>query len=63
MSYFLDMMDWMGEMPELEGPLKCPKCKSRVGSYKWTGAQCSCGVWVSPALQVSKSRVDVDKVI
>ena len=30
----------------------------RLGSYCWSGMQCSCGTWVAPALQVVKSKVD-----
>ena len=41
-----------------EGDLHCPKCACRVGAYAWYGAQCACGAWVAPAIQVTKSRVD-----
>ena len=63
---------------EVEGKLVCPKCNGRVGSYNWSGNQCSCknvcrhlmmeyrcinlhagGTWVTPAIQVLKTRVDV----
>lgn len=57
-SFFLDRMDWMGSMGDLEGSLQCPKCRAKVGTYKWVGAQCSCGQWITPALQVLKSKVD-----
>ena len=30
----------------------------RVGSYSWYGQQCGCGAWVTPAIQVVKSKVD-----
>lgn len=36
-------MDWMGDTCDVEGKLECPKCKGRIGSYTWHGAQCSCG--------------------
>ncbi|KAL6057071.1 dual specificity phosphatase 12 [Balamuthia mandrillaris] len=52
---------WMGTtlpMEEVEGKITCPKCKGRVGSYNWSGAQCSCGYWTTPSIQVLKSRVD-----
>jgi len=42
----------------MEGKLHCPKCKAKVGHYSWTGAQCSCGTWVTPAIMVPLSRVD-----
>ena len=41
-----------------EGDLNCPKCRVRVGSYSWYGQQCACGAWVTPAIQVVKSKVD-----
>jgi len=41
-----------------EGRLACPRCYAKVGTYHWHGAQCSCGTWVVPALQVPRSRVD-----
>ena len=42
----------------VEGKLACPKCATRLGSFNWSGAQCSCGAWVTPAVQVVRSRVD-----
>ena len=41
-----------------EGDLCCPKCRTRLGSYSWYGMQCACGAWVTPAIQVIKSKVD-----
>ena len=46
------------ELSEVEGNLGCPKCGVRIGSFNWAGAQCSCGQWVCPAIQVTKSKVD-----
>lgn len=43
---------------ELQGDLVCPKCAARYGYFNWSGAQCSCGAWVAPAIQVTKSKVD-----
>lgn len=58
---FLDRLDWMGELTELEGTIYCPnsKCKTKVGGYRWDGEQCSCGVWISPSIHILKSKVDV----
>eukprot|EP01052_Picozoa_sp_SAG31_P068706 SAG31_NODE_27515_length_425_cov_0.496933_1_plen_85_part_10 len=42
---------------ELKGKLNCP-CGAKLGSYNWSGAQCSCGAWVSPAFQINTVRVD-----
>jgi len=41
-----------------EGKITCPKCDTKVGHWNWSGAQCSCGTWVCPAIQVPLSRVD-----
>jgi hypothetical protein len=30
-----------------------------VGSFHWAGSQCSCGAWVTPAIRVHKSSVDI----
>eukprot|EP01061_Rhynchopus_euleeides_P045099 TRINITY_DN7985_c1_g1_i1.p1 TRINITY_DN7985_c1_g1~~TRINITY_DN7985_c1_g1_i1.p1 ORF type:complete len:401 (+),score=158.96 TRINITY_DN7985_c1_g1_i1:157-1203(+) len=45
---------------EMKGDLHCPKpgCKAKVGTYSWTGQQCSCGHWVCPALQLQQSKMD-----
>ena len=50
-SYFLaDAPAWAmdGDGGAGGGKLMCPnaKCKARVGTLAWGGAQCSCGVWV-----------------
>ena len=60
-SYFLAAqgLDWMGDMSAQEGRISCPKCSCKVGTWNWSGAQCSCGTWVAPALRIPKSKVDV----
>ncbi len=57
-AFYLEQMPWMGEMSELEGKINCPKCTKPVGGYKWTGDQCSCGVWVTPSIKILKSKLD-----
>mmetsp|Transcript_30724 Transcript_30724/g.70808 ORF Transcript_30724/g.70808 Transcript_30724/m.70808 type:complete len:392 (-) Transcript_30724:60-1235(-) len=52
-------LDWMGDMSAVEGKFGCPHCGSKLGNWKWAGTQCSCGTWVTPALQVPSSKVDV----
>lgn len=51
-------LSWMYGCGEMEGKLHCPKCQTKVGHYAWTGAQCSCGTWVTPAILVPVSKVD-----
>jgi len=40
------------------GKLVCPSCTNRVGSFSWSGSQCSCGTWIVPAFQFPKSKLD-----
>eukprot|EP00752_Nemacystus_decipiens_P014662 g13059.t1 len=52
---------WMKQqLGEMEGKLSCPNksCGARLGSLKWTGAQCSCGSWVTPAIQFPRKNLD-----
>eukprot|EP01127_Copromyxa_protea_P019704 TRINITY_DN6452_c0_g1_i2.p1 TRINITY_DN6452_c0_g1~~TRINITY_DN6452_c0_g1_i2.p1 ORF type:complete len:163 (-),score=31.81 TRINITY_DN6452_c0_g1_i2:119-607(-) len=60
-SHFLEEMPWMGNCNDTEGKLFCPKCSGKIGCWSWSGAQCSCGTWCSPAFQVTKARVDCVK--
>ncbi|XP_054770573.2 dual specificity protein phosphatase 12-like [Lytechinus pictus] len=59
-SVFVEPVSWMESflMNVLEGKISCPKCDSRLGSFNWSGAQCSCGVWMTPAFQIHLNRVD-----
>ncbi|KAL7550511.1 hypothetical protein ACHAWF_013750 [Thalassiosira exigua] len=56
-------LQWMNGCSDVEGKLHCPKCNTKVGHYSWTGAQCSCGTWVTPAIMVPLSKVDEMKPI
>jgi dual specificity phosphatase 12 len=44
---------------EIEGRLQCPHCNYKLGHWNWSGAQCSCGTWVVPAIQLTSSKVDI----
>lgn len=60
-SYFLsETLPWMDDAFLAEGKIHCPnaKCQSRLGSFQWSGSQCSCGTWVTPSIKLTKSRVD-----
>ncbi|XP_033643181.1 dual specificity protein phosphatase 12-like [Asterias rubens] len=59
-SLFVEPVKWMEPLLVgcLEGKLCCPKCSSRLGSFNWSGLQCSCGAWVTPAFQIHQNRVD-----
>mmetsp|Transcript_8227 Transcript_8227/g.12103 ORF Transcript_8227/g.12103 Transcript_8227/m.12103 type:complete len:191 (+) Transcript_8227:808-1380(+) len=54
-------LDWMGDMSAFEGKLNCFKCKTKVGHWNWSGSQCSCGTWVTPAIQFPFGKVDLIK--
>lgn len=54
--------DCADSLGDIEGKICCPKCSARLGSYNWAGAQCSCGAWVAPAVQVIKSKVDESSI-
>jgi dual specificity phosphatase 12 len=66
-SYFLrDSLEWMGNdicNGVSEGKFNCPNCAAKIGTWIWSGTQCSCGTWVVPAIQIPKSKVDVVKPI
>ena len=47
------------EESKTEGKFKCPKCDARVGHWNWSGSQCSCGAWVTPAFQITSSKIDI----
>ncbi|KTW28813.1 hypothetical protein T552_01443 [Pneumocystis carinii B80] len=62
--FFLEPLTWMKnelDNGNIEGKLNCPKCNSRVGKYAWQGMHCSCKEWVTPALSIQKSKIDVIK--
>ena len=60
-SVYLEPLKWMEEVESgaNEGKLSCYKCKTRLGHFSWSGIQCSCMQWVTPAFQLHKSKIDV----
>lgn len=63
-SIFVEPLRWMTAVEEggLEGKLCCAHCEARLGYFNWSGIQCSCGSWITPAFQLHKSRVDISTV-
>jgi hypothetical protein len=62
-SCFLDpnsniQLDTLCDSTAANGSITCPQCHHRIGSFDWSGSQCSCGEWVVPSFQVVKSKVD-----
>ncbi|KAL7464149.1 hypothetical protein ACHAXS_004482 [Conticribra weissflogii] len=56
--FLAESLHWMKDLSDIEGKFHCPKCRTKVGHHSWTGAQCSCGTWVTPAIMVPLSKVD-----
>ncbi|RUS24772.1 protein-tyrosine phosphatase-like protein [Jimgerdemannia flammicorona] len=63
-SYFIEPMEWIPglDSEEIEGRIDCPKCATKLGSYNWAGAQCSCGRWIIPAFTIHRKQVDESRV-
>ncbi|GLT40832.1 hypothetical protein SLA2020_149370 [Shorea laevis] len=63
-SIFVEPLRWMTAVEEgaLEGKLCCAHCEARLGYFNWSGIQCSCGSWITPAFQLHKCRVDISTV-
>lgn len=59
-SYFVaSACDWM-DCSAVSGKLYCPKCTARVGSYNWSGSQCSYILITAPvAAAEARSACDV----
>ncbi|ORZ15769.1 protein-tyrosine phosphatase-like protein [Absidia repens] len=60
-SHFIEPMEWMGRLQdsgEIQGRIDCPKCYSKLGAYNWSGEQCSCGRWITPAFMLHRKQVD-----
>lgn len=60
-SLYVEPIKWMEEVEKgaNEGKLNCYKCQTRVGHFSWSGIQCSCSQWVTPAFQIHKSKIDI----
>ncbi|XP_020101287.1 dual specificity protein phosphatase 12-like [Ananas comosus] len=60
-SFFVEPLKWMTSVKDgaLEGKLSCIHCDARLGYFNWSGIQCSCGSWITPAFQIHKSKVDI----
>ncbi|KAJ1760358.1 tyrosine protein phosphatase yvh1 [Coemansia sp. RSA 1591] len=59
-SLFVEPMEWMDGVGDglMENKILCPKCLSKLGAFNWTGAQCSCGKWITPSFQIHRNKVD-----
>ncbi|ORX54432.1 dual specificity protein phosphatase 12 [Hesseltinella vesiculosa] len=57
-SHFIEPMEWMHDTNDVQGRIDCPKCASKLGFYSWSGEQCSCGRWITPAFMLHQKQVD-----
>jgi hypothetical protein len=62
-SFFLDPFLWsqLESIPQdLEGRLFCPRsdCRTKLGSFCWSGSICVCGEWITPSFALHNSKVD-----
>ncbi|KAG1454251.1 hypothetical protein G6F56_007368 [Rhizopus delemar] len=58
-SYFIEPMQWLdGLIDDIQGRIDCPKCQCKLGSYNWSGDQCSCGRWITPTFMLHSNKVD-----
>ncbi|EGC34235.1 hypothetical protein DICPUDRAFT_153585 [Dictyostelium purpureum] len=46
----------------MSGKLNCLNCKEKLGSWSWSGEQCSCGQWIAPSFQIPKQRIDEKRI-
>ncbi|KAM0851976.1 hypothetical protein ACQ4PT_052049 [Festuca glaucescens] len=63
-SLYVEPLKWMTPVEDgaLEGKLLCIHCGARLGYFNWSGIQCNCGSWITPAFQISKSKVDISTI-
>ncbi|KAL9232637.1 hypothetical protein vseg_007723 [Gypsophila vaccaria] len=63
-SIFVEPLKWMKTVEEggIEGKLSCAHCDARLGYFNWSGSQCNCGSWITPAFQLHKSRMDLSTI-
>ncbi|KAK3152644.1 hypothetical protein QOZ80_2BG0161680 [Eleusine coracana subsp. coracana] len=57
---FVEPMKWMKAVEEgyISHKLYCMGCNALLGQFNWAGMQCTCGIWVIPAFQLTKSKLD-----
>jgi len=43
---------------ENSGKIHCPKCRSKIGAFAWSGERCNCGAFVAPSFHIQKAKLD-----
>ncbi|PRQ56568.1 putative phosphoric monoester hydrolase [Rosa chinensis] len=61
-NYSRQIYGFSVEEGAMEGKLSCAHCEARLGYFNWSGIQCSCGSWITPAFQLHRSQVDMSSV-
>ncbi|KAL6130367.1 hypothetical protein ACLB2K_068747 [Fragaria x ananassa] len=62
-SIFVEPLKWMTAVEgAMEGKFSCAHCDARLGYFNWSGIQCSCGSWITPAFQLHRSQVDTSSI-
>ena len=58
--FLSEPLAWMSSLDDVKGSLKCPgsRCDVQLGSWSWSGSQCSCGTWVTPSINLVASKLD-----
>jgi dual specificity phosphatase 12 len=54
-NYRIECMQWMSCRDEVSGPLSCPRCKSKIGSYNLAGML---EMFDGPVFIITKSKID-----
>ena len=44
------------------GKIHCPKCRSKIGAFTWSGERCNCGAFVAPSFHIQKAKLDAFSV-
>ena len=63
-AFFIEPLSWMAKQIHAggkQGKLACERCKAKLGNWNWVGCQCSCGEWISPAFQLHRDKVDMER--
>ena len=63
-AHLSEHMESIGSNGRTAGEIDCPRCtargrSTRLGKFALCGAQCSCGKWITPALQFISSKIDI----
>ena len=56
--YFVEPLDWMGDVSRQSGTILCSGCQNEIGRWNWGRLECEeCCSAISPAFKVRKDLV------